>query len=79
MELFIIELGNFIVENLIEIFVGVGTIITLIITRGKNLEETKAAKQKKLASLKAKNNVAAEALKASIEKEQALEKELNNG
>lgn len=75
---FIIEVGQFIAENVIEIIVGIGTIIAIIKSRGKNLDELKAEKAKKLEKQKAVNKVTAEALKKGIAEQERLEKELAN-
>ena len=74
---FIIEVGQFIAENVIEVIVGIGTIIAIIKSRGKNLDELKRKKEKKLEKQKAINKVTAEALKKGIAEQERLEKEIN--
>lgn len=63
-------------ESAIEIVTAVGTIVTLILTRGKNAEQVKAKKEKKLAKMKAKNAKTLEKLKKNATLIEEQEKEI---
>lgn len=65
-------------ESIWEILLGVATIVALILTRGKNADQIKAIKQKKLAKLKAANTKATAELQSNLKKEAELEEELKN-
>lgn len=70
------EIIMLIKESAIEIVTAVGTIITLILTRGKNPEQIKAKKEHKLERMKAKNAKTLDKLKQNAKLIEDYEKEI---
>ena len=69
------EIIMLIKESAIEIVTAIGTIVTLILTRGKNPEQLKAKKERKLERMKAKNAKTLEKLKQNAQLIEDYEKE----
>lgn len=63
-------------ESAIEIVTAVGTIVTLILTRGKTEKQHSLKNEKKIAKLKARGNKRVEKLKKDQAKIEELEKEI---
>lgn len=78
METIFYEAIAFIGENLIEIIVGFGTILAVIKTRGRSLDEIKKLKEKKLEKLKAKNNALRDKLTNGLREEVELQEQIQN-
>lgn len=70
------EIIMLIKESAIEIITAIGTIVTLILTRGKTEKQHSLKNEKKIAKLKARGNKRVEKLKKDQAKIEELEKEI---